>query len=82
MENEKKPRKPLDNKTIKEKLKVLHVQEDGFNKEMGAINTEINKLQTRKDKLANMISKNMKNRNKLINMLTAEEIQDFINNIK
>lgn len=52
-----------------EKLKRAHEQEDEFNREMGAIDKLIREQNKRKDKLKRLVSKNMKYRNTLINML-------------
>lgn len=59
----------LTRERIKEKLIMLHEQENGFNGEMGKIDKQIQLLAKRKEKLARMVSKNMKHRNQLIEML-------------
>ena len=54
---------------IKDTLKELHRQEDSYNKEIVKIDGQIKDLLFKKKKFANLVSKNMKHRNRIIKML-------------
>ena len=56
-------------KSIKDKLKELHQEENLLNKEICKIDKSIYILLKRKKKLASLVSKNMKYRNLLISKL-------------
>lgn len=59
----------MKNDWIKQKLIKAHEAEDELNKEICSIDKEIDLLKKKKRKLASKVSKNMKNRNHLINMI-------------
>lgn len=59
----------MEQEKIRSKLKVLHDQENGLNKEMGKVNFQIKQLKKQKDKIAKRVSNNMRYRNRLINQL-------------
>jgi len=60
---------PAPPRTLRERLANAHKLEREYNIEIGKVDIQIKLLKLRKKKLARMISKNMKYRNKLINEL-------------
>lgn len=54
---------------IREKLAELHREENLYNLEIGKIDKHIRHLTNKKKKLAQEVSKNMRSRNKFINLL-------------
>jgi|HubBroStandDraft_2_1064218.scaffolds.fasta_scaffold00002_22 hypothetical protein len=60
---------PVSKEKVRLQLIRAHEQENTLNKEMGKIDKQLRVLQLRKDKLARLVSKNVRYRNRMIKML-------------
>ena len=64
------------NNWLKHAIASSHEDEDLFNKRIGIIDKQIKQLNIEKSKIAKKISKNMKRRNKLIEQLRYNNLND------